>query len=400
MIRNGSARRVTTQSRRQIASAGRPATATRIAEEHDRRDPIVADLVEQIPDRPNQQRPGRPRTHIGVAGDRDEVLSSKIRRCASRSRAATIQKAERKSRDRPPPESGRNTLANRWQLKSGQRSGLYQGRHPHRQRASASFAAGKPGQRSQFSIASPNSPLHLQAVARSKCEAGETEGYVRTCNSIAKHANAAIARQAEGQCGNVERGDPRLHEQHLIEKGEQSCRYCGTLRREQRRAAQIDRDDGYRAEQSAGVAPAERDIDKGPDRQRHHLLGKRRMHRIEHWFGQHRVRAFVWPPAHNAPHRNRACPAPYSAGDQGGHMRGNKQDGCGGNDPDRRQARNNGPIRRANPMKKAAIAPRALLSHFWIFVALKLFSFSRSTKKEAYLSIAHCIKRKRKRNSF
>ena len=87
-------------------------------------------------------------------------------------------------------------------------------------------------------VASANNPLHLQAVDR-------------------PNANPADANH---NCGRDRRA----------------------LAREQRQAAEIHRDNRKRAEQYAGIAPAQRHIPKGCDRQRYQLLCQWRMHRIEH----------------------------------------------------------------------------------------------------------------------
>ena len=66
--------------------------------------------------------------------------------------------------------------------------------------------------------------------------------------------------QAEGQRENIQHRDPRLHEQHLVEEGEQARGDRGPLRGEQREAAQIHRDDRKRSEQHARIAPAQRHV--------------------------------------------------------------------------------------------------------------------------------------------
>ena len=112
-------------------------------------------------------------------------------------------------------------------------------------------------------------------------EAGEREPAMRPYFSKAVHERRD-RQQAERQRKYIQHRDPRLHEHHLVEEGEQGRRDRRALRREQREAAKIHRDDRKRSEQHARVAPAQRHVAEDPDRQSDQLLGQRRMHRIEH----------------------------------------------------------------------------------------------------------------------
>ena len=87
--------------------------------------------------------------------------------------------------------------------------------------------------------------------------------------------------QVEAQRVNIQHRDPRLHEYHLVEKGERRRGKRSALAREQHEPAEVHRHDRKRSEHNARIAPAERPIAKRADRQRHELLGERRMHRVE-----------------------------------------------------------------------------------------------------------------------
>ena len=119
-------------------------------------------------------------------------------------------------------------------------------------------------------------------------EAGEREPEMRPRLAEAVHERRD-REQAERQRENIQHRDPRLHEHHLVEEGEQGRGDRGALRREQREAAKIHRDDRKRSEQHARIAPAQRHIAEDADRQRDQLLGQRRMHRVEHRARHHRL---------------------------------------------------------------------------------------------------------------
>ena len=67
-----------------------------------------------------------------------------------------------------------------------------------------------------------------------------------------------------------------------LKKAISAAAIAGACAAEQRKPAEIDRNNRERAEQRARIAPAERIVAEGANRQRDHLLCKRRMHRIEH----------------------------------------------------------------------------------------------------------------------
>jgi hypothetical protein len=110
---------------------------------------------------------------------------------------------------------------------------------------------------------------------------GEPEPEMRSLPAEARD-EGCDPEQPERERENIQHRDPRLHEQHLVEEGEQTGRDRGALGGKQREPAEIHRDDRERTEQHARVAPAQRRIPEHPNRYRHQLLRKRRMHRVEH----------------------------------------------------------------------------------------------------------------------
>jgi hypothetical protein len=102
--------------------------------------------------------------------------------------------------------------------------------------------------------------------------------------------NAAIANRPKGERKNIQHRDPRLHEHHLVEKGEQGGRDRRPLARKQRQAAEIDRDNRKRSKQHARVTPAQGHVSEATDRKRDQLLRQWRMHRIEHRRRHHRLK--------------------------------------------------------------------------------------------------------------
>ena len=107
---------------------------------------------------------------------------------------------------------------------------------------------------------------------------------------FAKAAHERCDReQSEAERKDIQHRSARLHEQHLVEKGDQRRGNRRPLRREQHEAAEIDRDDGERTEQRARVTPAKPIVAEATDRQRDELLGQRRMHRVEQRLRQHRI---------------------------------------------------------------------------------------------------------------
>src|SRR5947209_9214168 len=67
----------------------------------------------------------------------------------------------------------------------------------------------------------------------------EREGALRPAAAKSVH-ECGDAEQAEGERINIQHRDPRLHENHLIEKGEQRRRHRRSLRSKQRKTAEID----------------------------------------------------------------------------------------------------------------------------------------------------------------
>ena len=134
--------------------------------------------------------------------------------------------------------------------------------------------------------ASTNSPLHLQAIDRPKPSPASANQRCGRGSPEAVHERRD-REQAEGERKNIQHRDPRLHEQHLVEKGEQAGRDRRPLRRKQRQTAQIHRDDGERSEQHGRIAPAQRPVAESTDRQRDELFCQRRMHRVEHRLRHH-----------------------------------------------------------------------------------------------------------------
>ena len=173
-------------------------------------------------------------------------------------------------------------------LKSGHRSGRYQSSG----RASANCGAPALHQADHGddddADREPEQPAPFAADRQAETDPGKREPQMRPLSSKAVHERRD-REQAEGKRENIQHRDPRLHEQHLVEKGEQARRNRRPLRREQRQAAQIHRDDGERSEQDARIAPAQRPVAERTDRQCDELLGERRMHRIEHRLWHHRL---------------------------------------------------------------------------------------------------------------
>ena len=131
-------------------------------------------------------------------------------------------------------------------------------------------------------------PAPFAADRQAEADPGKREPQMRPLSSKAMHERRD-REQAEGERENIQHRDPRLHEQHLVEKGEQARCNRRPLRCEQRQAAQIHRDDGERSEQYARIAPAQRPVAERMDRQRDELLGERRMHRVEHRLWHYRL---------------------------------------------------------------------------------------------------------------
>ncbi len=113
-----------------------------------------------------------------------------------------------------------------------------------------------------------------------KGKTGQSKGDFRPLPAKAVHERGD-AEQVEGQRIDIQHRDPRLHEHHLVQEGENGGGKCGALARKQHEAAEIHRDDRKRPEQHARIAPAERPIAENADRPRHELLCQRRVHRIE-----------------------------------------------------------------------------------------------------------------------
>jgi hypothetical protein len=107
---------------------------------------------------------------------------------------------------------------------------------------------------------------------------GEPELRPRLAESVQERCDC---EQAKGQCKNIQHRDPRLHEHHLVEEGQQRGSHRRPLCCKQREAAQIHRHDRQRSKQHARIAPTQWSIAKAADRQRDQLLCQRRMHRIE-----------------------------------------------------------------------------------------------------------------------
>ena len=132
---------------------------------------------------------------------------------------------------------------------------------------------------------------HEQAApfARSRKAAGkacEREPEMRCCLPEAMD-ESRDREQAESERKNIQHRNPRLHEQHLVEEGEQRRSDRRSLGREQGKPDQVNRDQRERAEQHGGIAPSQWTVAEHMDRQRDELFRQRRMHRIEHRLRHH-----------------------------------------------------------------------------------------------------------------
>ena len=134
--------------------------------------------------------------------------------------------------------------------------------------------------------ASTNSPLHLQPIDRPKATPASAN---QRCGRVFAEAvhERRDREQAEGERKNIQHRDPRLHEQHLVEEGEQAAAMAGPC------AANNARPHRYTATMASDpnstrrIAPAQRPVAERTDRQRDELFRQRRMHRVEHRLRHH-----------------------------------------------------------------------------------------------------------------